>query len=136
MDVWWAAKPLANVVDLDELEHQLNDELWTCTQLVIQLAKVNREVPSESPAPKGILDQIADRKRQLAQLRDEYEALYAETGADPATVTDAVREALLHAQALNEHRPIADTVTWTQSLREIVAEYNTRTEQVEQIPES
>lgn len=83
-EVWWAAKPLAGVVDLHQLEDQLNDELWTCTQLVIQLARVSREVPNESPARKLILDQIADRKGQLHQLRDEYETLYTEAGADPA----------------------------------------------------
>ena len=81
---------------------------------------------------KVILDQIADRKGQLAQLREEYKALYAENGADPATV----REALLHTQALNNRRPITDTAMWTQSLREIVAQYSSRTEQVEQAPES
>jgi hypothetical protein len=51
-------------------------------------------------------------------------------------VTAAVREALLHAQALNDRRPITDTVMWAQSLREIVAPYSSRTEQVEQAPES
>jgi hypothetical protein len=108
--VWAAAKPLASVVDLHDLEYRLNDELWTCVQLAVQLAKVSRETPVGSPAGQVILDQITDRKDQLDQLRAEYEALSAESGADPATVTDAVREALLHAQALNDRRPITDTV--------------------------
>lgn len=130
-EVWWAAKPLAGVVDLNDLEHRLSDELWTCAQLVIELTKVMREAPEGSPARKVILDQITSRKHQLIQLRDEYKALYAENGADPATVTDAVREALLRAQVLDDDRPIADNVMWAQSLREITAQNRPRTDRAQ-----
>lgn len=130
-EVWRAAKPFAGVVDLGELDHRLSEELWTCAQLVHQLVKLQSEAYDTSAAEKVLADQVTERQRQLEQLRDEYKALYAEGGADPAAVSDAVREALLQAQTLGESRPIEDAVMWTQSLRDIVAQHSTRTGQVE-----
>ncbi|MEU8893937.1 hypothetical protein [Streptomyces sp. NPDC048442] len=121
--VWEAGRSLAGVLDLGELEYRLSDELWMCAQLAHEAAKLFRETYDTSAARKVLEDQIAERQRRLAMLRDEYTALYAEGGADPAAVSDTVREALLRAQSLGEHRPIDDAVMWTQSLREIVVEY-------------
>ncbi|WP_331765356.1 hypothetical protein OG747_52880 (plasmid) [Streptomyces sp. NBC_01384] len=130
-EVWAAAKPIAGVVELGDVDQRLSEELWTCAQLVHQLATLQSETYDTSGAEKVITAQVSERTRHLEQLRDEYRALYADDGADPAVVSDAVREALMRAQTLGERRPIDDAVMWTQSLRSIVTQHVARAEQSE-----
>ncbi|MFF4756871.1 hypothetical protein ACWD5R_44735 [Streptomyces sp. NPDC002514] len=67
-EVWRAAKPLAGVVDLGELEYRLSDELWTCAQLIHQMVTLREVRYDTSAARKVLADQITGRRRQLEQL--------------------------------------------------------------------
>ncbi|MGW5042192.1 hypothetical protein ACWEQK_28945 [Streptomyces parvulus] len=129
-DVWRAAKPFAGMVDLVELEHRLGEELWTCAQLEQEISKLVREGNRGGFETRAVWEEIQDqidkRRQQLEQLTEEYKALYAEAGADAAAMNDVVAEALARVQVLDESRPIQDAVIWAQSLREIVAQHNTK----------
>ncbi|KFG71339.1 hypothetical protein [Streptomyces mutabilis] len=132
-EAWRAAKSLAGVVDLVELDHRLSEELWTLAQLELKVWLMVREGVRRNyethAARKVIDDQITARQQQLEELRDELKAFYDEGGADLTAVSDAVRDVLM--QALDEVRPIQYAVVSTRSLREIVTQYRSQADETD-----
>ncbi|MFD8609533.1 hypothetical protein [Streptomyces sp. NPDC059631] len=135
--VWRAARQFADMVDLIELEHRLSEELWICAQLQREIRKMMMAGVeggfATRAAEETIEGQIVERQQHLNQLKEEYEALYYEVGADPAVMTDAIGEALTRAQAFGDARPIHDAVIWTRSLREIIVR-GTKAGEEERLP--
>ncbi|GAA0439281.1 hypothetical protein GCM10010357_70890 [Streptomyces luteireticuli] len=119
---WRSAEPLAGVLDLTEIDRQLDSEQWLCAQLMSELHQLVK-LPYDTKAAQSVLvAQFTQRITEIEALAEENRRLYQEAGADPLGVPDAVRTALLHAQALADEHPSRDTAAHISELRRLVRE--------------
>lgn len=123
--VWNSAHSLNGLLDLDEVSHRLDREHWTCLQLARQVRELRLLPYTTEAAEKVLSDQFDERLAELDAWAQENGRLYAEHGADPASLPEAVGRALAVADALLDDRPARDTAELVGELRHLL---NTRTE--------
>lgn len=124
--VWGSARPLAGVLDLREVVLRLDRERWACLQLGRQLTQVKRKLYTTEAAEKVLVEQLEQRLSDLSQWAEQNRRLYAEYGADPASLPDAVAHALAVAQAQEDERPARDTAVSVRELRRLLTSLEDR----------
>lgn len=118
--VWDTARPLAGLLDLEEISHRLDRERWTCLQLARQLNQLGREPYTTNAAEQVLVDQLTQRLAELAEWAEQHRRLYAEHGTNPASLPDAVGRALAVAESLADDRPARDTAEMVGELRRLL----------------